>query len=725
MPGSASIAASREKTLQPSDLTACDREPIHIPGTIQPHGILLIVDPTNHTIVSGAGDIEAMLAQHWLGASVADLLGRAGAAQLAASPVNSTVTLGQVQGISMMLDAVAHRTPDNILVELEPSPASMPSPIEVLSAMEAAAATFEQAFGLRELCERAAKTFRQLTGFDRVMLYRFLDDEAGVVLAEDRDPASGSFLNQHFPASDIPKQARALYVRNRVRIIPDVAYEPALLRPTLAADIDMSDVGLRSVSPIHLKYLKNMGVGASASVSIVRDGALWGLIACHHPTPKFLPLHVRMASRALAGSLARQVRAKEDAELYRERIRLRSAEDAVLLRLGSDISLAGFFATAGDDMCRMLGADSFAAVRGDELYVAGRSPRHDDIRAVAAHVADRARALPFSTDRLSEQLPAAREYQDLASGVLAVTMSTDEPTILIWFRAEQIEVVNWAGNPHKDIPADPDVSLTPRSSFEIWSEAVRGRSAPWTLHEIEAAGRLKRTMFEARQNRRLFEVNRELTATITDNETLLLQKDYLIKEVHHRVQNSLQLVSAFLALQARAVGDEVLTSHLDEAQRRLSAVSMVHRRLHLDEHVQAVDLARYIGDLCAEIKSTMDAAWKDEIQLDLAPILISTDRAINVGLILTELVINANKYAYSGGSGPITIALDQYRNSFRLVVADRGTGKASTTKGFGSRMLTSMVAQLSGTLEEADNDPGLRVTVSAPISDERPHSQHL
>jgi chemotaxis family two-component system sensor kinase Cph1 len=711
-------AASGAALLQSLNLTACDREPIHIPGSIQPHGMILVADLPHLTITGGAGELETSLAPNWLGRTLDELLAQPVLELLDARPAVATLALAQVQGIAIKFDAVAHRAGSSVIVELEPAPQSTPSPIEVLSEMEEAAASFEQAFGLRELCERAARAFRQLTGFDRVMLYRFLDDDAGVVLAEDRDPDLATFLNQHFPASDIPKQARALYVRNRIRIIPDVDYDPAALRPSADTPLDMSDIGLRSVSPIHLQYLKNMGVAASASVSIVRDGTLWGLIACHHSTPRFLPLHVRMACRALAGSLSRQIKAKEDAELYRERMRLRAAEDAVVLRLGSDVSLAGFFAKAGDDLSRMLGADSFAAVRGQELFVAGRSPRPEDVQTVAAHVRDLAITLPFSTDRLSEQLDGAQVFRDLASGVLAVTMATDEPTILIWFRAEQIEVVNWAGNPHKEVTTDPKVALTPRASFETWSEAVRGRSAPWTLFEIEAASRLKRTLFEARQNRRLFEVNRELIATIADNQSLLLQQGYLIKEVHHRVQNSLQLVSAFLRLQGKEVGDAVLTAHLEEAQRRLSAVAMVHRRLHSDEHIHAVDLARYIGDLCAEIKSTMDHSWDDEILLDLAPILISTDRAVNVGLILTELVINANKYAYNGGSGPIRIALEQYRNRFRLIVADRGTGKAQSGTGFGTRMLTSMVKRLSGTMEEADNKPGLRVTVSAPIADE-------
>ncbi|AOH87039.1 phytochrome (plasmid) [Sphingomonas panacis] len=699
------------------DVDGCDREPIHIPGSIQPHGLLFVAHASTLETIAGAGAIEAHFGAGWLGRRLPELLSQSVASTLEARPTSVTIALGQVVGATATFDATAHRTSDVLLIELEPAPPTLPSAIDVLTAMEEAAATFEQAFGLRELCERAAKAFRHLTGFDRVMLYRFLDDDAGVVLAEDRAPALGTFLNQHFPASDIPQQARARYVRNRVRVIPDIRYEPAPLRPEGFSGLDLSDVGLRSVSPIHLRYLANMGVAGSASVSIVQDGALWGLVACHNATPRALPLHVRMACRALAGSLARQIRAKEDAELYRERIRLRAAEDAVVLRLGSDVSLATFFATAGDDMRRMLGADSFAAVRGSELYVAGKSPRHEDIRAVASHVAEAAKATPFATDRLPELLPSAEACRDLASGVLAITMSTDEPTILMWFRAEQIEVVNWAGNPHKQAATDAGVPLSPRASFESWSEAVRGRSAPWTLFEIEAASRLRKTMFEARQNRRLFEVNRELTATIADNESLLVQKDYLMKEVHHRVQNSLQLVSSFLGLQGRAVGDPILTGHLEEAQRRLSAVAMVHRRLHTDEHVQSVDLSRYIGDLCSEITASMDAAWGDHLTLELAPILISTDRAINVGLILTELVINANKYAYGGRPGAIVIALDQQRNRFRLVVADRGVGIPSDAKGFGTRMLASMVKRLSGTMEQADNGPGLRVTITAPIGE--------
>ena len=587
----------------------------------------------------------------------------------------------------------------------------------VLAGLETANRTFERAADVRDLCDRAAAAFRQLTGFDRVMVYRFLDDDAGVVMAEDRDPALSSFLNHHFPASDIPRQARALYVRNRVRIIPNVNYEPAPLISACSdlAALDMSDIALRSVSPIHIQYLKNMGVAASASVSIVRDGVLWGLIACHSRSARYLPYDVRLACDALAGSLSRQIRALDELEHYRERIRLRSLEDAVAARLNAEASPESFFASTGGELCEMLAANGFAAVQGLEVYAVGRCPDQIDIVAIARWVESRAVTQPFSTHQLIEHLPAAKAYQDRASGLLATTMSTEQPTVLLWFRAEQIELVNWAGNPHKAEPSNPGVPLTPRSSFEAWSQAVTGRSRPWTLMEIESAGRLMRTIFNARQHRRVRDLNRDLTATIADNERLLQQKDFLLKEVSHRIQNSLQLVSSFLSLQGREVDDPVLSGHLAEAQRRLLAVALVHRRLYSDVRPEAVDLARYLTDLCTDIRSTMDEGWQDQIALNLAPVVVSADNAVKIGLILTELVINANKYAYGGRPGPVSIALEQHRNRLRLIVADSGSGRAGASQGFGSRMVDAMIKGLGGTREEGSNEPGLRTIVTAPI----------
>jgi chemotaxis family two-component system sensor kinase Cph1 len=702
------------------DLTACDREPIHIPGAIQPHGLLLVADADRLVLVAGAGDLEGRLAPEWLGRPLAAIIGPDAAAALGACEAGEACLLGSVTGLRETFQAVGRLQNGLWLIQLEPRQAE-DDPGPLLGWLDRVNGTFGRAPDLRALCERAAIVFRELTGFDRVMVYRFLDDDAGVVVAEDRVPGEDTFLHHHFPASDIPQQARALYVRNRIRVIPDIAYVPQPIRPAEAnlATLDLSDIDLRSVSPIHIQYLKNMEVGASASISIVKDGMLWGLIACHHRAPRTISYERRMACQALAGSFALQVRAREEAEDYRQRLRLRTAEDTVSARLIGLTSLDQLVTGSGEELRTMLGADSFAVLQGSELHCVGRCPDQDDMREVAAWVRKQgAAAKALHTDRLGEIFPPARAYRERASGLLTVTVSMEEPIILMWFRAERLEVVNWAGNPHKAVTAEHG-ALKPRASFEAWSEEIRGRAKPWSLPEIDSAQRLTRAIFEARQNRRIRELNRELAATVSDNQSLLAQKDYLLKEVNHRIQNSLQLVSAFLALQARDSKDDILTGHLSEAQRRLAAVALVHRRLYSDDNVEVIDLGRYFEDLVADMKNSMGEEWSRHITLDVAPILIPTDSAVSIGLVLTELVINAQKYAYAGKPGAIAIGLEQHRNRLRLIVADAGIGKAGATrKGFGSQMLAAMVRQLGGALEETSNTPGLRVIVSAPITPE-------
>ena len=701
-----------------TDLTACDREPIHNPGAIQPHGLLLVARADGLEVIAGAGDIEGRLAETWLGRALGDLLGERFAARLA-DPSKTAAAIADVVGRNETFDACARHIGGVWTVQLEPASPTPWSGADALTYLDDVGAQFEKTSDLRGLLERAVGIFRELTGYDRVMIYRFLDDGAGVVIAEDRAPELGAFLNHHFPATDIPKQARALYIRNRVRVIPDVDYQPASMRPAEGGltGLDLSDVDLRSVAPVHVQYLKNMGVAASASISIVKDGLLWGLVACHAVTPRLMPLATRMLCQTVASDLARQLRAKEEAENYRDRLRLRASEDAVAARLAVDPTLLGVFADAGEDLRKMMAADGFAVLQGKGLSISGRCPDTTDIREVAKWLLGHGAGQPFQTSALSDVLPAAESYRDLASGLMGVVLASDEPIILMWFRAEHLEIVNWGGNPHKAVNLAPGAVLTPRASFESWSEEVRGAARPWSPAEFEALQRLTRSLYEARQTRRIRDLNRDLTTALADKEGLLVQKDYLIKEVNHRIQNSLQLVSAFLSMQARSVGDETLTGHLNEAQRRLSAVALVHRRLYSDNNVEMVDLSRYLEDLCQEMKVSMGEAWAERLSTDFAPILISADRAVNVGLILTELVINANKYAYGGAPGPVAISLEQYRNRFRLIVADNGPGKSSGREGFGTRMLGAMVDSLKGGLEETSNAPGLRVIVTAPIID--------
>ncbi|MEG3084542.1 histidine kinase dimerization/phosphoacceptor domain -containing protein [Sphingomonas sp. PB2P12] len=695
------------------NLTACDREQIHIPGSIQPHGLLLVADAVSLTIVAGAGDIEGRLAAEWLGADLSQLTGHA----VQADDVPPGGLVGTpIMGNRERFEVTIHRSGDYLLAELEPVDTAPMTATQMLGRLNPMITMFERATDLITLCERAAIAFRQLTGFDRVMIYRFLDDDAGRVMAEDKAAGLGTFLNHHFPASDIPKQARALYIRNRTRTIPTIDYAPAVLRPAGFQTIDLSDVTVRSVSPIHLRYLANMEVAASASISIVKDGLLWGLIACHHATPRGLSPDIRAASATLASGLARQIRAKEEAEIYRERLRLRGAEDAVIAKLATEPAPRSIVVTLRDDLRRMLDADGFAFVQGTIVDTDGVCPAHDEIRDLAAWVCARSGIEPLATHELPSLLPRAEAYRACASGMLAMPL-IDEGAMLFWFRAEQAEEVEWAGNPHKAVSLDPTAVLTPRTSFQSWTQIVSGRSRRWTLEEIEAAHRLRRAFHDAHINQRLRLLNADLQRSLADKDVLIAQKDVLMKEVNHRVQNSLQLVAAFLALQAKASDDAKVKEHLAEAQARLAAVALVHRRLYRDDQVESVDLSRYLEELAGDMKTSLGAEWAAHMRLDLAPILVPTDRAVNIGLVLTELVINASKYAYGGHPGPILIALEQHRNRLRLIVADEGSGKVGTREGFGSRMMNAIVAGLSGTIEHDDNMPGLRVIMTAPIVD--------
>lgn len=708
-------------THTPPDLNSCDREPIHIPGSIQPRGTMLVVSPVDFQVRYVAGEIERQLGvTDWEGQPLARLIGP----DLTAK-VSELIAPGMLGGYvgrlettaGVSLDVSAHVSTPYIIVELEAASSEYLSTSLVLDRLASAASGFEHAVSLTALCEKAALEFRVLTGFDRVMIYRFLDDEAGKVIAESKRGDMHAFMNHHFPASDIPRQARALYVRNLIRVISDVAYKPALLRPdwTETAPLDMSDSSLRSVSPIHLQYLRNMGVRASASISIVKDGVLWGLIACHNETPRSLTYDVRAACRSLAGSLARQIKAKDEAEGYRQRIRLRGFEDDIVALFSREGALDTALSNHLGEIGRMMGADGVAILRANELVTGGVCPGNSDIEALAAWLVTGASETVFSTDQLSAIYPPALEFHALGSGVLAVTLSLEEPWFLFWFRAEQAEVVNWAGNPHKSPSLSPDEPLTPRSSFEAWREIVSGRALAWTLPEIDAANRLRTTLLDIQQNRRVRALNAQLTAILQDKDLLLQKNEFLIGEVNHRIQNSLQLVSSFLSLQARASTDPDLHAALEEARRRLTAVALVHRRLYRGEQVDAVDAGRYIEDLCADTVSFMGKDWARHLTLDLSPIMISTDLAVPLSLVLTELMINCNKYAYDGEPGPIEIRLSGGRTHLHLVVADKGHGNASTAKGFGSRVIDGLIGQLGGKLTASDNKPGLRTAITIPF----------
>jgi chemotaxis family two-component system sensor kinase Cph1 len=699
----------------PEQIASCDREPIHVPGAVQPHGVLLVLDRDTLEIRHAAGDVAGLLAvDRWLGAAVGAVLGDDIARRIA------TVTgsggaggfVGTLRVGERAFDVSATFQGDKALVEIEPGLEQSLTGAQILAQLEAAAAAFERCPGLKTLYDRAATEFRRLTGYDRVMIYRFGEDDAGEVVAESRAPHVQAFLNHRFPASDIPRQARALYVRNLVRAIPDAAYVPAPLLPPPEAELDMSDCALRSVSPIHLLYLRNMGVTASASVSIVKDGRLWGLVACHHETPRLLPYDIRAACRALAGGLSRQIKAKEDAETYHERLRLRSLGDEVVHALAradnGDLALEDHLR----DLLRLADADGVAVFRDDRIEMAGKAPQHVALAMLRDWLVETTGEGDAAavTDQATAEIPDLAPFRTLASGLMGVVIERSPLLAVLWTRAEEVETVRWAGEPVK--ATTPDGVLTPRASFEAWTQTVRGRSRPWTPAQTNAALRLRQNLIDLRRARRTAELNASLRATLQDKDELLRQKDFLLREVNHRVQNSLALAASFLTIQMKSIQDPVARGPLEEASRRLTAVGLVHRRLYHGDQLETVALDRYLAELAEEMVGTLDEAWARNLRVDAAPVTVPTDKAVIIGLVVTELFINAVKYAYRGQPGRLDIGLVEDGDRLLLTVADQGGGKQGPRVGFGSKMMDALVRQMGGALTYHDNAPGVRAELS-------------
>ena len=350
---------------------------------------------------------------------------------------------------------------------------------------------------LQSLCDEAARIFRKLTGYDRVMVYRFDDEGHGEVFSETRKPDLEAFLGNRYPASDIPQIARLLYERNRVRLLADVNYQPVPLVPRLSPitgkDLDMSLCFLRSVSPIHIQYLKNMGVAATLVVSLMVSGKLWGLISCHHYSPRFLNFELRSVCELLAEVLGTRIAALESFMRGQGELAARRLEQRMTEWIARDGDWRGALFDRSRPLLLPLGATGAALLFEGEVLTAGDVPSTDDIREIARWARPMLKQGVFATANLGALEPAFGPLAGIASGLLAVTISNQSDEMLIWFRNERVRTVTWGGDPSKAVSdADDPSELSPRRSFAQWHQIVKGTSDPWTASDVRAA-RLIRT----------------------------------------------------------------------------------------------------------------------------------------------------------------------------------------------------------------------------------------
>lgn len=500
-----------------ADLTNCERELIHLPGSIQPHGVLLVLHPERlHVLQATLNSAEILGA--WgkspLGASIDTLDAELGirlreliAGDELQSPVPVQVRVVNGSETRDFEGMVTRLSTEGIAVELEPltpftwgdgehdSSGGRLSKILAEGIAAVSAAQTQQA-----LYAETVRVMRDLAGYDRVMVYKFDADGHGEIVGEAKRADLEPYLGLHYPSSDIPQRARELYLSNRVRVLVDVQAVPAALFPKLSsmsgADVDMSMCYLRTMSPLHVQYLSNMGVRATLVTSLTRGEALWGLIACHHYAPRRLPYEVRAACGILTEIVATRLSALENQAVAQTELLVRRLEHTIVEALATTGDWRSALFTTPKALLQAVDAVGAALVHEGELLTAGEVPSSHDTRRIAEWLEEHhPRDAVVSTHTLGHLAPEFRHLSS-AAGLLAISLSGRGNDRLIWFRREQVQTLRWGGNPHKPVDLDDPNRLSPRRSFAVWTEMTRGTSRPWSEPDLATARAIRLSLVD-------------------------------------------------------------------------------------------------------------------------------------------------------------------------------------------------------------------------------------
>ncbi|MFI7858809.1 HWE histidine kinase domain-containing protein [Pseudomonas promysalinigenes] len=635
------------------NLTNCDREPIQIPGSIQPHGCLLACDASATVVLRHSVNLPTMLGLTCAinGQQLSALLGHEVAHTLRNSLARTREGARPSQTFSVVLpsgrtcDVSTHLFKGSAIIEFEPAGAGIAEPIEMARTLIAQLREVDQPL---KLFRDAARFVRAVLGYDRVMIYQLGSDGAGKVVAEAKRGDLESFLGQYFPGSDIPQQARALYLRNPIRVISDVAYQRVAIDPVLdpsGEPLDLSYAHLRSVSPVHCEYLTNMGVGASMSISVIVDGALWGLIACHHYSPRSLSMGQRVAAEMFGEFFSLHIQTLRTREHLSAAVNVHQALDALLSDANRTANIETFFQSRLGEFQSLIPCDGIGMSIQGRWVSNGLTPPHAAIADLLALAQSIAAGKTWASNRLSMTHPAAQQYATQASGVLIIPMSQTPRDYLMLFRKEVVETLDWAGDPNKTYETGAlGDRLTPRKSFAIWKETVHQQSVPWSEQDRQFGEAIRKAIVEVVLH------NTELLAN--ERSKADIRQRMLNEELNHRVKNILSLIGALVAHPVSE--QQTIKDYVANLKGRIHALSLAH-----DQVVRGDGGGRLATLLDAELSPYRTSAGAIELN---GPNVILDARAYSVmALVLHELATNAAKYgalSRAGGKLSVTWELD-------------------------------------------------------------------
>ncbi|PPD44780.1 MAG: histidine kinase [Methylocystis sp.] len=614
-----------------ANLSNCEREQIHLAGSIQPHGALLALSESDCVIVQESGNAASFLGlagplrglhPRKLGGDLWERIRPYLDRSIESIPVAVNCTAGAHDD---ELNALLHQAPcGGFIVELEHA-----GPVvDYTLALQRGVDTILSSSTLRGLCDAAASMFRDLTGYDRVMVYRFDEEGHGEVFSETKCPELEAFLGNRYPASDIPQMARRLYERNRVRLLADINYTPSPLEPRLSPitgeELDMSLCFLRSASPIHIQYLKNMAVAGTLVVSLMVGGRLWGLISCHHYSTRLLHFEMRAVCELLAEVIGTRMAALESFAQGQAELSVRRLEQRMIESVSRDGDWRGALFDSARSLLLPLNASGAALLFEGKARMIGDVPGTEQIRALGQWLEPRIRDGVFTTSALASEEPAFEPLIGVASGVIAARISSEPDEMLIWFRKERVRTVTWGGNPFK-APSDGDdpTELSPRRSFAQWHQVVEGTSDPWTAADRAAARLIGESVTDVVMQFRALKI---LVAQD--------QLQHVLRQVHSSDQQILVAGADGGVLEANAafnmlIGLRQPIRHLDELVTYFADAEEVEQRIRA--------LCESRTPWRGEALLVNRKGQTKPIAVRADPVMASRDRVLGYVLLLTDL----------------------------------------------------------------------------------------
>ena len=625
-----------KNNMKSMDLSSCDKEPIHTLGRIQSFGCVLVL--TNDWLVayisSNTQNILNIPSEKLIGNPLRDCLGSQ-VLHSFRSALQSSMITGRPERIfglnienqAHSFDACVHFNGTHILIEVEPNS----TPDKRDDYIRAMLNQFNGIDSLEELFSTVASCTQLFSGFDRVMVYQFSSDGSGEVVAEATEEGLESFLGLRYPASDIPKQARILYKKNLLRVIADVDDQTHTFLPkTQPENIDLSMIQLRAVSPVHIQYLKNMGVKASMSISLLVEGELWGLIACHHYSPKFVEFKVRthlelfaeLFSMELSRRLLKQraIQSQSSSKAYRQ----------VITTIDTHLPLCESLAKQFSLFMRLIDCDGVACLVDGNYAKQGSSISESQAQALSNELNRHSNIELLHNRSISDILSDYSPSGSMPAGFLALPISKNPRDYLFFFRRPEVAVVRWAGNPEKPVTVEKGTErLTPRESFNEWVETHKNRCKDWSEAELSLAVSIRVGILE--MTVRHLQEKEDLR-----NESLSRQ-ELLISELNHRVRNILNLVSAIIA--QTNLNDRDVNGFIETLSARITALSSAHDQLTHSSWGGGGSLTELLNN---EVRAYLGK--KDSIRMNGPAVKIKSYAVTPIVLVVHELMTNAAKY---------------------------------------------------------------------------------